>query len=165
MIHEPIRQCIQRELRSLRRELNAYPDDASVWALAPGIKNAGGTLFLHLAGNLQHFIGAVLGGTGYVRHRDAEFSRRDVSRVAIARELDAASVAVDTGFSKLTDRVLAADFPEQIGGVTFTTGSWLVQIAVHLSFHLGQIDYHRRIVTGDATTVDAVAPKEMSAVA
>jgi uncharacterized damage-inducible protein DinB len=154
---------MQREIRGLRRELDAYPDDDSVWALAPGIKNPAGTLFLHLAGNLQHFVGAKLGDTGYVRNRDAEFSRRGVSRVDIARELDAASAAVDAGFAKLTDSGLASEFPEPILGMTFTTVDWLVHCAAHLSYHVGQIDYHRRMVTGDPTTVDTVSVKELAA--
>jgi hypothetical protein len=154
---------MQRELRGLRRELDAYPDDDSVWAPAPGIKNSAGTLFLHLAGNLQHFVGAKLGDTGYIRDRDAEFSRRGVSRVEIARELDAAATAVDVGFAKLTDRALAAEFPEPIAGFTFTTVDWLVHLAAHLGYHVGQIDYHRRMVTGDPTTVDVVSVKEFGA--
>jgi len=163
MTRDAIQQCLQRELRSLRRELDAYPDDASVWATPPGIKNPAGTLFLHLAGNLQHFVGAKLGDTGYVRNREAEFSRRGVSRVEIARELDAAAAAVDAGFAKLTDRTLESEFLEQITGITFTTVDWLVHVAVHLGYHVGQIDYHRRLVTGDPTTVDTVSVKELGA--
>src|SRR5262249_36896240 len=116
MTQQALHQCILRELRSLKRELDAYPDDASVWATPPGIKNPAGTLFLHLAGNLQHFVGAKLGDTGYVRNREAEFSRRGVSRAEIARELDAATAAVDAGFAKLTDRTLESEFLEQIAG-------------------------------------------------
>jgi hypothetical protein len=154
---------MQRELRSLKRELDAYPDDASVWTLAPGIKNPAGTLFLHLAGGLQHFVGAKLGSTGYVRNRDAEFSKRGVSRAEIARDIDAAATAVDAGFSKLTDSVLAAPFPQQIDGNTFTTAVWLTHLLAHLAYHIGQIDYHRRIVTGDPTTVEVVSGKELAA--
>jgi uncharacterized damage-inducible protein DinB len=161
---DAIRQCFHRELRSLRRELDAYPDDGSLWALPPGIKNSAGTLMLHLAGNLQHFIGACLGGTGYVRNRDAEFSRRDVSRAALAHELEAAAAAVDAGFSKLTDQMLTSDFPEQIAGITFMTENWLVHLVAHLGYHVGQIDYHRRLVTADSTTVDTVSVKELGAV-
>jgi uncharacterized damage-inducible protein DinB len=163
MSHQAIHQCLQRELRSLRRELEAYPDDASVWATPPGIKNPAGTLFLHLAGNLQHFVGAKLGDTGYIRNRDAEFSRRGVSRAEIASELDAAAAAVEAGFAKLTDRTLESEFLEQITGITFTTSDWLVHVAVHLGYHVGQIDYHRRLVTGDPTTVDTVSVRELGA--
>ncbi|HEX2719050.1 MAG TPA: hypothetical protein VHM67_15380, partial [Gemmatimonadaceae bacterium] len=90
MLRSTIQHILTRELLALRRGIEAYPDDASVWRPMPGIANVGGTLALHIAGNLQHFIGAVLGGTGYVRDRDAEFARRDVSRDEILREIDAA---------------------------------------------------------------------------
>src|SRR5262249_35503899 len=152
-----------REIRSLHRELDAYPDDASVWATPPGIKNPAGTLFLHLAGGLQHFIGAKLGATGYKRDRDAEFSMRGASRAQIARELDAATAAVDAGFAKVTEAVLAAPFPQQIDGNTFTTADWLIHLLAHLGYHIGQIDYHRRLVTGDPTTVEIVSAKELAA--
>jgi uncharacterized damage-inducible protein DinB len=162
MSHEIIRQCMQRELRALRRELDAYPDDASLWALPPGIANSAGTLLLHLAGNLQHFVGRHLGGTSYVRNRDDEFSRRGMSRAEIAKELDAAAAALDLGFAKLTAAGMTSTFPEPIAGITFMTGDWLVHLVAHLGYHLGQIDYHRRIVLGDSTTVDAVPVKDLA---
>lgn len=161
MDYEIIRQCMQRELRALRRELDAYPDDASVWALPPGITNSAGTLMLHLAGNLQHFVGRHLGGTEYVRNRDAEFSRRGVSRAEIAKELDATADAIDRAFANATDAIITARYPEQIGGMTFVTGDWLVHLVAHLGYHLGQVDYHRRLVLRDPTTVDAVPVKEL----
>ena len=151
---DAIHQSMLRELRALRRELDAYPDDASLWAVPPGIANSAGTLMLHLAGNLQHYLGAKLGGTGYVRDRNAEFAARGVSREELARQIDASVAAVGAAFARIGDGVLAADFPEPIKGITFNTGDWLVHLAVHLGYHVGQIDYHRRLVTGDATTVD-----------
>ena len=71
---------ICRELKSIERELNAYQTEDQVWALPAGLPNSGGTLALHAAGNLRHFIGTVLGGGTFVRDRDAEFSRRNVPR-------------------------------------------------------------------------------------
>ncbi len=162
MSYDIIRQCMQRELRALRRELDAYPDDASVWALPPGITNSAGTLMLHLAGNLQYFIGRHLGGTGYVRDRDAEFARREVSRAEIAKELEATARALDEGFANVSDGMMTSRYPEPVAGINFTTGDWLVHLVAHLGYHLGQIDYHRRLVLGDARTVDAVPVKELT---
>ena len=79
-----------RELEGFKRELAHFPDDESVWSTPPGVTNAAGNLALHVAGNLQHFIGAVLGGTGYVRNRDLEFGQRSGLRENIYAELDAA---------------------------------------------------------------------------
>jgi len=161
MTHDTIRRCIQRELRSLERELDAYPDEASVWALPAGIKNSAGTLVLHLAGNLQHFIGRHLGDTSYVRDRDSEFSKRNVSRAELKRELSAASAAVDAGFGKLRSDTLATEYPERVGGLAFSTGDWLIHLSIHLGYHLGQVDYHRRLVTGSDQTVDTVSVKAL----
>src|SRR6185503_3972087 len=83
-----------RELVTLRKEIEAYPSDADLWRTVPGISNSGGTLALHLTGNLQHFIGGVLGQSGYVRNRDAEFGSRDVPREELLRQVDATIASV-----------------------------------------------------------------------
>src|SRR4029077_19219374 len=83
-----ISAIMARDLRALRRELEAYADERDIWRIQPGISNSAGNLALHLTGNLQYFIGTVLGGTGYVRDRDAEFNRRDVSRAELLRQVD-----------------------------------------------------------------------------
>ena len=161
MIPEYLTAVITRDLRAVRREIEAYPDDASVWKLPPGIANSAGTLALHLAGNAQHFFGAVLGGSGYVRDRAAEFSRRDVPRAEITAQLDAGIAAVERGFAKVSDQTLATDFPEQIAGHAVAGGEWLIHLASHLAYHLGQIDYHRRLVTGHTETVGTMALQEL----
>jgi len=68
MTPEFLARILVRDLNAVRRELEAYPDEQSVWALPPGVTNSGGTLAMHIAGNVQHFIGAVLGGSGYKAH-------------------------------------------------------------------------------------------------
>ena len=156
---------IRRELGAIRRELEAYPDDDAVWRTMPGVPNVGGTLALHLAGNLQHYFGAVLGKDGYVRDRDAEFARRDVSRAELLRQLDAALAAVDRTFPKLRDADLAASFPELIAKRRVNTGVFLMHLLAHLGYHLGQLDYHRRAATRDARGVDAVSVRELPEVA
>ncbi len=85
---------LDRDLRGLRRELEAYPDERQIWQPVPGLPNTAGTLALHLAGNLQHYVGARWGGTGYVRNRAAEFARRDVPRAELLAEIDRARAAV-----------------------------------------------------------------------
>jgi hypothetical protein len=162
MLQSAVVTVLLRELRAVRRSLEAYPDDASVWAERPGLPNAGGTLALHLAGNLRHFIGLHLGGVPYVRDRDAEFARRGVPRAELIAGIDAAMEAVERGMLATTDDRMNAPFPEPIGGRRIATGDFLVHLAVHLAWHLGQLDYHRRIVTGDAQGVGAVAPAELA---
>jgi hypothetical protein len=150
-----------RELRAVRRTVEAYPDDASVWEERPGLPNGGGTLVLHIAGNLQHFVGATLGGSAYVRDRDAEFARRDVPRAALVAELDAAIDAVDRALAAVPAHVLDADYPASVLGRTVRTRDYLVHLAAHLAYHLGQLDYHRRLVTGDRDGVGAIALAEL----
>ena len=148
---------LRRELAAIRRSVEAYPDDASLWAERPGLPNSGGTLVLHIAGNLQHYLGAVLGGSGYVRDRPAEFARREVTREELLVEIDAAIAAIDRGLMAIDDEQLAAAYPEPIADRTVATGDFLVHLAVHLAYHLGQLDYHRRVVTGNSQSIDAIS--------
>lgn len=156
-----IATVMARELKALRREVEAYPSDADLWRTVPGIANPGGNLVLHLAGNLQYFVGTVLGGTEYVRNRDREFGARDVPRAELVREIDGAIAAVETGLARVSDADLGKPYPQAVGGVTPTLGALLTHLAVHLGYHLGQVDYHRRILTRDAKTVGALAVGEL----
>jgi hypothetical protein len=161
MTSEYVARVLVRDVKAVRRELEAYPDEASVWALPPGVANSGGTLALHIAGNLQHFFGAVLGGSGYQRDRAGEFAKRDVPRSALIVELEAAIVAVGLGMSHVTEARLAEEFPEAIAGHRIVTGEWLVHLVSHLGYHLGQIDNNRRLVTKSGATVGAMAVPEL----
>lgn len=163
MLRTAVHAILQRELAAVRRTVEAYPDDASIWAQRGGIPNTGGTIVLHIAGNLQHFIGAVLGGTGYRRDRDAEFARRNVPREALLAEIDAAAEAIDQGLGPIADGddALLRTYPERIAGREVATGDYLVHLAAHLAYHLGQLDYHRRMVTGTREGVGAIAPAEL----
>jgi uncharacterized damage-inducible protein DinB len=161
MMKDWIAIVMTRELKALRREVESYPSDADLWRTLPGIVNPGGNLVLHLAGNIQYFLGAVLGGSGYKRYRDAEFGSRDVPRADLLREIDGALAAVTTGLARVNDADLEKPFPEAVGGVTPTTGAFLAHLAVHLSYHLGQVDYHRRIITHEGKTVGALAVGEL----
>jgi hypothetical protein len=155
---------LDRDLAALRREVEAYPDERDLWRAVPGIPNVAGTLVLHLAGNLQHYIGACLGNSGYVRDRPAEFARRDVPRSELLNEIEAARAAVRAGLSAVTEEQLVADFRETISGSRVVTSDYLVHLAAHFAFHLGQVDYHRRVVTGSDQGVGAMRPTELGSV-
>lgn len=143
-----IGHIMTRELITLRGDIEAATDDAMLWATPPGVSNSIGTLALHLAGNLQHFVGSVLGQTGYVRRRELEFSRRDVPRAELLAEVDRASAVVKQVFGGQPID-LAGEYPERIGGAYLVmTGDWLAQLAVHLAYHVGQASYLRRLLTG-----------------
>ncbi|MFI5280741.1 MAG: DinB family protein [Gemmatimonadales bacterium] len=150
-----------RDLRGLKRELEAFRDERHIWRTAPGLSNSAGSLTLHMAGNLRHFIGAQLGKTGFVRDRDAEFSRRDVPRADLMKEIDAAIADIERTVPTLTDKDLARPFPIPVGGVTLETGDFLMHLATHLTYHLGQLDYLRRFSTGEVGKIGALAPTEL----
>jgi hypothetical protein len=161
MLPGQLATVLTRDLRAFRRELEAYPDDASVWRPVAGLPNSGGTLALHVAGNLRHFVGSILGGDGYKRDRDSEFARRDVPRSELMAGLDAAAAAVERTLASLDENVLGLPYPEPIAKRTLGTQLFLVHLATHLAYHLGQLDYHRRMVTGNAQGVDAVSVREL----
>jgi hypothetical protein len=157
-----IAAVIRRELRALERELNAYQSEDQVWRLPPGLPNSGGTLALHAAGNLLHFVGAVLGGTSYVRDRDAEFQRREVPRNELIADLHRAEAVVRETLDRIDQDTLSGTYPLPVANRRVTTVDFLTHLATHLAYHVGQVDFHRRIVTGDATGVGPVSPTELS---
>lgn len=156
-----IGRFLRRELRSLRLELEAYPDEQLIWALPPGLPNSAGTLALHLAGNLRHYVGAILGGNGYTRNRDEEFAARDIPREVLLAQIAEAEAAIESTLPLLSEEQMSAPFPEPIRDHHLQTGELLVQLAVHLSYHLGQVSYHRRLVTGDVQGVGALSAAEL----
>lgn len=140
---------LTRELDGIAREIEAFPDDTTIWQVAPGVTNSAGNLALHIAGNMLHFIGTLLGNTGYVRDRDREFSQRSGTKRELLEELARARAVVQ--------RVLPSVPPESLE-TTLTTHSMpgpvraqrlLLHMCAHAGFHLGQIGYLRRIVTGE----------------
>lgn len=161
MSAETIRSILLRDLRALSREVDAYPNDDLLWRIAPGVSNSGGTLVLHLAGNLEHFIGAVLGGTGYVRDRDAEFALRDLTRAELHRRIDSAAEAVDVTLARLSPEQWQAPYPIRVAGRRVGTADFLVHLATHLAYHLGQIDYHRRMLVPGSNTIDSMSIGEL----
>ena len=141
---------LDRDLGRVAEQIQAYPDDATLWTVVPGTLNSGGTLALHLAGNLEHFIGAVLGKTDYVRDRDAEFGDRDVPRSEILRRIEACRANVRSALQAMTDDDVMAPYPgtSPRGLGEENAHTFLLHLTAHFSWHLGQLDYHRRMLSG-----------------
>lgn len=135
-----------RDIQKLHDEIQAYPSDESLWLLKDGIKNSGGNLCLHLVGSLQHFIGATLGHNGYVRNREKEFSEKGLTKHELIVKLHAAQAMLQTVLPKLTHADLEKEFPFDFMGKR-TTNWYLNQFLVHLHYHLGQLNYHRRLIS------------------
>lgn len=139
-------EFFERDLNKLKEELNLYPDEESIWKLQEGISNSTGNLALHLCGNLLHFIGATLGKTGYIRERDQEFSLRNVPRQLLLKQIDETIHVVSSSLKYISDEQMTLNFPLEKHGKTVTTAHMLLHLLAHLSYHLGQVNYHRRLV-------------------
>ena len=161
IMRDALRLTMLRDLRALDRQIAAYPDDESLWLTPSGISNSAGNLALHLVGNLRHFIGSALGKSGYVRDRDAEFSRKNISRGEVQAEIAHAIKDLESAFDAMTATMLRSPFPLRLNDRQILTADWLTHLAVHLTYHLGQIDYHRRLLTPDPKKVDVVSVPEL----
>lgn len=150
MIQKVLMELYERDLATLKAEIDAYGNEGDLWHVEGEIANSAGNLCLHLTGNLRHFFGAVLGGTEYVRDRDAEFSAKFVPRAKLVEEVDAALDDVKAVLEKLTDEDLQKNYPVEVFGHPMTTEFFLVHLATHFNYHLGQINYHRRLVAARA---------------
>ncbi len=141
-----LNQIFIRDLEKLNEELAAYNDETDLWLIAGDINNTGGNLILHLCGNIQHFIGAVLGESGFVRKRDDEFGLKGLSKVELVAQIEETKKAVNTTLGKLSAEDLIKPYPINVFGEEMTTDFFLTHLVTHLSYHLGQINYHRRIL-------------------
>lgn len=139
-------KLFKRDLSKLKEEIILYKVESNLW-LTPGeITNSAGNLGLHLVGNLNHFIGAALGNTGYVRQRDLEFSLKDVPRIELIKQIDDTMVIVENTLTKLTPQDLEQEYKHRVFEKPTSTEYFLVHLAMHLAYHLGQINYHRRLI-------------------
>lgn len=136
-----------RDIDKLIGEIEAFPTEASLWVIDGDVKNPAGTLGLHIAGNLQHFFGAVLGQTGYVRNRDLEFSARGVPKKDIVADLTKAREVVEDVLNNMSDAQLTGIFPADHFGENRSTQHALLHLLAHLNYHLGQVNYLRRLTT------------------
>jgi hypothetical protein len=146
MLKDILLELYERDLGKVRAEIEAYPDETDIWKTGVGITNPAGNLCLHINGNLRHFFGSVLGSDGYVRNRDAEFASKNVARSELLAGVDAALASVRTTLEKITDEELAGTYPLEVFGGPINTGFFLTHLATHLNWHLGQINYHRRLL-------------------
>lgn len=136
-----------RDLKALRREILAYPDDESVWKKSKGINNPGGNVFLHLMGNLNTFFGAVYANTGYIRNRPLEFSTSGFSRAELVAMVDEIHPIVLHVLHDFPVEKLDEMYPLPIFDEEKTVSFIFIHLETHLAYHLGQINYHRRIFT------------------
>ena len=145
MVKEALLEIFERDLGKLKEEISLYTDENNLWKTEKQISNSGGNLALHLIGNLNHFIGATLGNTGYVRERDKEFSDKNIPVQKILDNIDATIIVVKNTLSNLTAEDFEKVFPLEKHGQIVKTDFMLLHLLAHLEYHLGQINYHRRL--------------------
>ena len=146
MLKPALLELFERDLRRLAEEINLYADEADLWVVRPGIANSAGNLCLHLIGNLNHFVGAVLGNTGFVRDRDSEFALKNVPRQELLASIENVIQVVTSTLQGMTDEDFEQVFPVPKRDQIVHTDLMLIHLVGHLSYHLGQINYHRRLV-------------------
>ena len=146
MITETLIKLFRRDLNTLKQEIDAYQIEENLWISNDIISNSAGNLALHLIGNLNHFIGATLGDSGYVRQRDLEFALKDVPKAELIIQIDDTIGVVESVLKQLTEADLQKEYKRRVFEDTMTTEYFLVHLSMHLAYHLGQINYHRRLL-------------------
>ena len=150
MLNQILTELYERDLNKLKAEIEQYADESDLWKTGGDITNSAGNLCQHLTGNLQHFFGAVLADSGYVRDRDAEFASRNATREELFADIEAARISVRNTLAALTEADFSRTYPIEVFGQPLTTGSFLTHLATHFNYHLGQINYHRRMLATTA---------------
>jgi len=148
MQNEVLANFYERDIKKLIEELNQFKNEANIWKTQGSTKNSAGNLALHIAGGLNHFFGATLAKTGYVRNRDLEFSKKDVQRSELVRQLEEVIPIVTKTINSLSPEQMKADFPIFFDKPNTSTYYVIVSLLAHLSYHTGQVNYLRRILEG-----------------
>jgi uncharacterized damage-inducible protein DinB len=141
-----IMTLFDRDLKKLKLEIESYKNENKIWATDKGINNSAGNLCLHLIGNLNTYVGLALGKIAYVRNRDLEFSAKNVAKAALLSQIEATQKVVQTSLSHVTSNDLEQKFPMLVFEKPTSTEYMLIHLTTHLAYHLGQINYHRRLL-------------------
>lgn len=136
----------ERDLNKLITEVELYKNEENLWIVENAITNSAGNLTLHLIGNLNTFIGKQIGKTAYIRDRDLEFSQKNVPRIELIQKINETKIMIKNALNNLTNEDLLEDYPVLKFDETTTTEYLLVHLTLHLNYHLGQINYHRRLL-------------------
>ena len=146
MLIETLKSLFNRDLNKLKVEIELYENENQIWVIDKNISNSAGNLCLHLIGNINTYIGTELGKTGYIRDRPLEFSLKDIPRSELISKINNTILVVNNTLDTLTENDLQAIYPQIVFEKEMTTGFFLVHLATHLAYHLGQINYHRRLL-------------------
>ncbi len=146
MLTSNLATLFERDILKVKNEISLYTDENKLWLTTPGISNAAGNLCLHLLGNLQHYIGGILGHSGYVRNRPEEFSQKNIHVAQMMADLERVAALIAKTIKELPADALEKEYPEKVFENEMTVEYFLLHLLAHLNYHLGQINYHRRMV-------------------
>lgn len=146
MLQKSLSQLFERDLDKLKQEIVSYTNEDDVWIIKDGIANSSGNLCLHLVGNLKHYVGKILGGIAYERNRDREFTDKNIPVSNLIAAIDETKQAVLQALASLNEEDLEKVYPLQPLGYEMITADFLIHLYGHLNYHLGQVNYHRRLL-------------------
>ena len=146
MLTETLKKLFNRDLTRLKSEIEAYQNEANLWRIDCNIANSAGNLCLHLLGNLNTYIGATLGGTDYIRNRELEFSLKDIPKKELIKMIEATISVVNEALDRVSNEQMEGEYPILVFEEKTSTEFLLVHLTTHLTYHLGQVNYHRRLL-------------------
>jgi uncharacterized damage-inducible protein DinB len=146
MLTKTLKALYRKNLEKLKEEIATYKNEDNIWLTEKSITNSAGNLCLHLIGNLNTYIGAEIGKTGYIRKRDLEFSLKKIPRSELLEKIEATICIVEKAIDIVKEDELDKEYPLLVFAEKTSTGYLLVHLAVHLGYHIGQINYHRRLL-------------------
>ncbi|MFT7031519.1 MAG: hypothetical protein ACJA2S_000009 [Cyclobacteriaceae bacterium] len=143
---QSINNLLIRDLDKLSSEIDMFRDESDLWVLQGDVKNSPGNLCLHLCGNLQYFIGAIIGNTGYERKREDEFNLKNVPKNQLLQEIERTKSAVNATLTTFSSIELEKNYPIEVFNEPISHITFLIHLTGHLNYHLGQVNYHRRLL-------------------
>ena len=146
MLNSTLTNFYERDIRRLIEEINLFNDEGNLWKTEGTIKNSSGNLVLHIVGGTNYLIGTMLAKTGYIRNRDQEFIIKDVPRNELVAQLEELMLMINKTLSTFDDERMEAEYPIMFDDMKVPNSYVLIRLAIHLNYHLGQVNYLRRVL-------------------
>lgn len=146
MIVNTLKTLFNRDLTKLKAEIELYENENTIWLIEKGITNSAGNLTLHLIGNLNTYIGAEIGKTNYIRNRALEFFQKNIPKKELIKSIEDTIKMIENALDKVTEEDLKKEYPVLVFDKKTSTEYLLIHLSTHLAYHLGQINYHRRMM-------------------
>jgi hypothetical protein len=143
MLNNILAGFYERDIRKLIEEVNLFKDEANLWRTTGSVKNSCGNLVLHVVGGTNYLVGTIIVNTGYVRNRDEEFIKKGIARSELIARLEQLIPMINHALGAVD---MDAEYPLIFDDDKRSNSYLLVQLLAHLNYHLGQVNYLRRIL-------------------